>query len=88
MINQRLGTNLVSFRQEEPCCAALQVADSNFRALQVTTNSSTQHGRNTDFLASFASGWDTDTIGLVRSVGLGTGDYIAAKLVQETLSCL
>jgi hypothetical protein len=89
MINQRLGTNLVSFRQEEPCCAALQVADSNFRALQVTTNSSTQHGRKTDFLASFASAghghhrpgtfcWPPDWC-LHRC---------QAVTVQETLSCL
>jgi hypothetical protein len=45
---------------EERCCAAPQDADSNSNALRATTNSSTQHERNTDLRASFT--WDTDTI--------------------------
>jgi hypothetical protein len=57
----------------------LQVADSNSKALQVTTNSSTQHGRNTDFLASFASDWDTDTIGLIVLIVAAAVVFIASK---------
>jgi hypothetical protein len=49
----------------EPCCAALQVSDSDSKALPGPTNRSTQHERNTTFPPSFASDWDTDTIGLI-----------------------
>jgi len=65
---------------EERCCAALQTDDSNSKALQATTNSSTQHERNTVFPASFASDWDTDTIGLIVLAAVLMIFFIAAKL--------
>jgi hypothetical protein len=48
----------------EPCCVAFQADASNSKALQSTTNGSTQHERNTPLPGSFASNLDTDTIGL------------------------
>lgn len=65
---------------EEPCCAALQASDSNSKVLQATTNSSTQHGRNTGFPASFASEWYSDTIGLVVLLVALAALFITAKL--------
>jgi hypothetical protein len=43
----------------------LPAGDSNSKVLPAATNSSTQHEHNTAFRASFASDWDTDTIGLI-----------------------
>ena len=83
MINQRLGTRFVL--TEEPCCAALQVTDGNSKTLQATANSSTQHGRNTDFPASFALEWDTDTIGLVVLVAALLALFVAAAALPDAV---
>ena len=64
MINQIAWRDPYFVLLEERCCAVLQASDSNSNALPATTNSSTQHKRNTAFPASFASDGDTDTIGL------------------------
>jgi hypothetical protein len=47
--------------------------------LQAATNSSTQHERNTAFPASFASDWDTDTIGLIVLIVAAAVVFIAGK---------
>jgi len=66
----------------EPCCAALQAGDSNSKGLPGTTNGSTQHEGNTAFPASFASEWDTDTIGLIVLVVVLMIFFVAAKLSE------
>jgi hypothetical protein len=61
----------------------LQARDSNSNALPGVTNGSTQHGRNAAFPASFASGWDTDTIGLFVTLVALVALFIAAKWQQR-----
>jgi hypothetical protein len=64
----------------EPCCAALQANDNNFKALPAPTNGSTQHERNTAFPASFASDLDTDTIGFIALLAAVAAVFIASKV--------
>jgi len=62
---------------------ALQVDVSNSKALQSTTNGSTQHERNTALPGSFASDFDTDTIGLFVTLILLAALFVAAKLQRR-----